>query len=201
MKMMKVIKRLLGNKYSAGLLLGFLMFAVGFACCYRMYVPAYKQKLAVLEKTVSDYRQRAAMLATVQDESHSEIAYLPKVNGEKTDVEITDAAKKITVKYNGQETLLQPQIEEKQKFEHGKLVIERTQNTVIDITEAFNRAVAAEAKQKSYGRPGKADFGALYNTDTKDVYAGIRYNAKMFDVGAYHGVNNNDVMIGIHGTF
>lgn len=74
---------------------------------------------------------------------------MPKVNGEKTDVEITDAENKIIVKYNGQETVFQPQLEETQKFEQGKLVIDRSQQTVLDMTEAFNKAVAAEAKSKT----------------------------------------------------
>ena len=65
---------------------------------------------------------------------------MPKVNGEKTDVEITDAENKIIVKYNGQETVFQPQLEETQKFEQGKLVIDRSQQTVLDMTEAFNKA-------------------------------------------------------------
>ena len=83
----------------------------------------------------------------------------------------------------------------------SEMCIRDRQQTVLDMTEAFNKAVAAEAKSKNRQRPGKVDFGVLYNTDNGDAYAGIRCNAKMFDIGAYHGVGNSDVIIGIHGKF
>ena len=116
-------------------------------------------------------------------------------------MEFNDVGNQITVRYNGEESVLQSAVDEKQKFEQGKLVIDRTQKTVIDLTEAFNKAIAAESKAKSNTRMGKVDFGVLYNTDSKDAYAGIRYNAKMFDIGAYHEVDGGAVMIGVHGKF
>ena len=199
--MIDLLKQFCGNKYVQYLLLCLLVFMVGFVCCYQKYVPAYKRQLAVLTATVKDYRERSVFIAAVKNSEQQAITYVPKVNGEKTDVEITDAENKIIVKYNGQETVFQPQLEETQKFEQGKLVIDRSQQTVLDMTEAFNKAVAAEAKSKNRQRLGKVDFGTLYNIDNGDAYAGIRYNAKMFDIGAYHGVGNSDVIIGIHGKF
>ena len=49
------------------------------------------------------------------------------------------------------------------------------------------------------GDPEKAT--EQWKSQYGDAYAGIRYNAKMFDIGAYHGVGNSDVIIGIHGKF
>ena len=181
--MIDLLKQFCGNKYVQYLLLCLLVFMVGFVCCYQKYVPAYKQQLAVLTATVKDYRERSVFIAAVKNSEQQAITYVPKVNGEKTDVEITDAENKIIVKYNGQETVFQPQLEETQKFEQGKLVIDRSQQTVLDMTEAFNKAVAAEAKSKNRQRLGKVDFGTLYNIDNGDAYAGIRYNARMFDIG------------------
>ena len=179
--MIDLLKQFCGNKYVQYLLLCLLVFMVGFVCCYQKYVPAYKQQLAVLTATVKDYRERSVFIAAVKNSEQQAITYVPKVNGEKT--------------------VFQPQLEETQKFEQGKLVIDRSQQTVLDMTEAFNKAVAAEAKSKNRQRLGKVDFGTLYNIDNGDAYAGIRYNAKMFDIGAYHGVGNSDVIIGIHGKF
>lgn len=198
---LEFIKRLVGNKYVLCLLACFAVFAAGFICCYQRYVPAYEKQVAVLQAAVQDYQNRAALITTVQEDIKSAVAYVPKVNGEKTDVEFNDVGNQITVRYNGEESVLQSAVDEKQKFEQGKLVIDRTQKTVIDLTEAFNKAVAAESKAKSNTRMGKVDFGVLYNTDSKDAYAGIRYNAKMFDIGAYHEVDGGAVMIGVHGKF
>lgn len=201
MDMQGLLKNICSNKYVLYIFCCLLMFAAGFVYCYQKYVPAYKEQVVVLNAIIRDYQNKTTLLTTVKNTDSNKIAYVPKKSGEKTDVEIKDMGNQITVKYNGQETILQSQLEEAQKFEYGKLVIDRTQNTVIDMTEAFNKVVAAEVNARNNNRTGKVDFGALYNTGTKDAYAGIRYNAKMFDFGAYHGVGNSDIMIGVHGKF
>ena len=192
---------LMTNKYLAGIIVLIAVFCAGYAYCYQKYVPDYKGKVSLLEGIVDDYKSRETLITTVSQSSKSEVAYVPKASGEKTDVEFNDVGNQITVRYNGEESVLQSVVDEKQKFEQGKLVIDRSQQTVIDLTEAFNKAVAAESKAKNNSRIGKVDFGILYNTDSEDANAGIRYNAKMFDIGAYHGVGHSDVIIGIHGKF
>ncbi len=56
-------------------------------------------------------------------EGRKEIMYVPKEEGERTDVQIEAAKPKVTVKVNGKETVFAALTEEKQKFEKGKLVI------------------------------------------------------------------------------
>lgn len=192
---------LMTNKYLVWIIVLIAVFCAGYAYCYQKYVPDYKNKVSLLEGIIDDYKSRETLITAVSQSSKSEVAYVPKVSGEKTDVEFNDISNQITVRYNGEESVLQSVVDEKQKFEQGKLVIDRSQQTVIDLTEAFNKAVAAESKAKNNTRIGKVDFGVLYNTDSEDAYAGIRYNAKMFDIGAYHGVGNSDVIISIHGNF
>ncbi len=53
----------------------------------------------------------------------TEIVYVPKEAGERTDVQVDTAKPTVTVKVNGKETEFAMLTEEKQKFAKGKLVI------------------------------------------------------------------------------
>ena len=90
-------------------------------------------------------------------------------------------------------------VKEDAKFENGKLVIQKEETTVLDITKAANEM--ADIKAKQYSRTGKLDLGCIYNRKEHDLYGGLRYNAKAWDIGYYHNVNGDDWLIGLHYKF
>lgn len=105
-----------------------------FACCYSWRAVALAfffgivaggagmvwlgpQPAAVTEKAVDSVQATAAL------ESRKVIAYVPKEEGERTDVQVDAAKPKVTVRVNGREAEFAALTDEKQKFEKGKLVI------------------------------------------------------------------------------
>lgn len=94
-----------------------------------------------------------------------EIQYVPKVidastgQKEKTDVQIDSGDKKVYVKVNGKEHELTPTIEESQKFENGKLVVEEKQKSEVEIK---GPEPSKWTTTYLHGQGGKQGFGVGY---------------------------------------
>ena len=78
----------------------------------------------------------------VTEKTHTDIQYVPKTRyvdtkgdtvQEDTDVELNDAPEQVTVKVNGKETKFNTLSNETQKFENGKLQVDRSNQISFDI--------------------------------------------------------------------
>ena len=58
-----------------------------------------------------------------------------------------------------------------------------------------------KVKEDAKFENGKLDVGCIYNRKENDLYGGLRYNAKAWDIGYYHNVNGDDWLIGLHYKF
>lgn len=168
-----------------------LSFCVGWYCAYHMYVP----NLQVENQRLQELAESHIDITNFEQDT---IKYTAKDNGVDADVDIKES-KDIIVKYNNQQYTIPNQVNEDTKFDKGKLVIEHKADTAIDFTNVIEKAATDKAKQ--YSRVGKADFGCIYDNKDNDMYAGIRYNAKAYDIGYYHNIDGSDWMIGFHYKF
>jgi hypothetical protein len=80
----------------------------------------------------------------LKGETKTEIQYVEKEPGEKTDVELNTKPLDIVVKANGQTQVIENKVDEKQKFENGKLVID--QKSELDITKVVDELARVKAE-------------------------------------------------------
>lgn len=92
-------------------------------------------------KEVKDVAKVVPVTDTItREKTVREISYVEKKidpvtkEKEKTDVEIKTEKKNVYVNINGKEHEIKPTVEENQKFENGKLVVEETSTSEIKIT-------------------------------------------------------------------
>ena len=165
---------------------------IGSIITYFHYVPPLEDEIARL----NNLKQQEAV--SVEKNTTTSIGYVAKKNANDNDIELKDKGN-ISVSVNDKVYELKPQVKETTKLENNKVVIEKEENVNIDLSGTVNSL--ANEKAKKYGRYGTADFGVLYNGKGKDCYGGIRYNAKKWDLGYYHNVNDNDWLVGFHYKF
>lgn len=181
------------------LAVGLIGFCLGGYYTYNKYVPNLKSQLDVQYDTINDLNEIIRLRENVaKTEDTTDISYIDKNSKSDNDIELSDN-NTIKVRVNNKAYTLPNHVKEDSKFENGKLVINRNNITTIDLTSDINKLATEKAKQ--YSRVGKADFGMLYNRKESDLYGGIRYNAKMYDIGYYHNVNGNDWLVGLHYKF
>lgn len=186
----------LSKKLIYFLLTVILGFGLGVFFTYNKYVYPLKSQYLKVSEENGYLREQLYKKDTIKSENKTTIQYIPKKDKD-SDVELANK-NKISVSYNGKNFELPNKVEENQKFENGKLVIDNQQNTELDISKTVDELVDLKAKQ--YSRTGKADFGMLYSKEN-NMYGGIRYNAKAFDVGYYHNFQDNDWIVGFHYKF
>ena len=199
--MVKVLTIICGNMdknlivYIVSILVSF---ALGFYISYDRYVPTLKSensdllaKCEYLNKIVTEYNN-------LKKTDNTNIYYTYKDSNNDNDVELSEKSH-LKIDVNGNSYELPSKVKEDAKFENGKLVIQKEETTVLDITKAANEM--AEIKAKQYSRTGKLDVGCIYNRKENDLYGGLRYNAKAWDIGYYHNVNGDDWLIGLHYKF
>lgn len=115
-----------------------------------------------------------------------EIQYVPKVidpftgQKEKTDVQFDTSKKNVFVKVNGKEHEIVPTVDETQKFENGKLVVEESQRTDIEITGPEPSKWTATYLRGSEGKQG---FGVGYAVNKV-----VRLDAMAINGDPYIGV-------------
>lgn len=198
---MKVLIYICGNMnnnliiYIASILISF---ALGFYISYDRYVPSLKAeknellaKCEYLNNLVTEYNN-------ITKKDNNTIYYAYKDGNNDNDVELSEKSH-LKIDVNGNSYELPTKVKESARFENGKLIIEKQESTILDISKATNEM--AELKAKEYSRIGKVDLGAIYNRKENDLYGGLRYNAKAWDVGYYHDVNGSDWLIGLHYKF
>lgn len=174
-------------------------FCLGGYYTYNKYVPTLESQLEQKQDTINILREINRKQADyINQKDVSEISYVKKNSSNDSDVEITDK-NDIKVRVNETDYVFPNDVDESSKFENGKLVISKENTTIVDLTKTVNEL--ADEKAKQYSRIGKADFGLLYNRKGNDIYGGLRYNAKMFDVGYYHDVDSSDWLVGVHYKF
>lgn len=69
----------------------------------------------------------------VTQKEREEISYVPKTSKDDADVEMNDAPQQVSVKVNGKTTKFNTVSNETQKFDKGKLVVDRTNQITFDI--------------------------------------------------------------------
>lgn len=135
----------------------------------------------------------------IEKDNTATIQYTNKTSANDSDIEIQGKSN-VSIKYNNKEYQIPTDnVQETHKFENGKLVIDKQEKYTVDLTNTIDNL--AEEKAKKYSRVGKADFGAIYNSKDNNLYGGIRYNAKAYDIGYYHSVSDNNWMVGVHYKF
>lgn len=183
------------KNYIYMLLLGIV---VGISGTYLIIVDSLQENNDKLNKQIVMLNQLLNERNNVLDNKELTISYVPKNGKSDNDIELKENHT-IKVGIDNQQYELPTKIVENNKFDNGKLIIEKQQSTVIDISKASEEMAALKAKE--YSRVGKVDFGCIYNRKENDLYGGVRYNAKTWDVGYYHNVDNSDWLIGLHYKF
>lgn len=186
------------NKIYGYLAVGLVGFCLGCYYTYNKYVPNLESKIVNQAEIITTLRKTILNQDIVEQHEKAEVSYISKENKNDNDIEISDN-NNIKIRYNDNSYNLPNHIKETSKFENGKLVISKENVTTFDLTNTVNQL--ADEKTKKYSRVGKADFGCIYNKKENNLYGGIRYNAKMYDVGYYHDVKGNDWLIGVHYKF
>ena len=157
-----------------------ISFVLGFASGYYVFHDdSVTRTVPTTDDTVS---------VDVKDVSSTTVDYVPKTTNNRADVVVL-------VNVNSTEyEIPTDKVNENHKFENGQLVIEHENTYTVDLSDVTN-----ELAKEKYSRVGKADFGVLYADN--DLYAGIRYNAKAWDVGYYHSVDDNKSALMWHYKF
>ena len=185
------------SKVLAYIVSALILFGAGYGLCYFKTVPSLNAKINALQKQVAYYAEKDKIVTAVSADSKDEISYVVKSDKNDADVEINDTKPVVKVKVNGDTVAMPSKLTETHKFEQGKLVVDKHEDYVFDMTDTFNKAVSSTVSAKS--RVGKLDVGGMYVKDS-GVYGGLRYNAKMFDVGGYTN-GKSGYVIAIHGKF
>lgn len=174
-----------------------LGFCLGTYFTYNKYVYLLKSQYLKVSEENGYLKEQLYKKDVIKSENQNVIQYIPKKDKD-SDVELTHK-EKISISYNGKKIDIPDNVEESYKFENGKLVIDSQQKTELDISQTVNEM--ADLKAKQYSRIGKVDCGVIYNKEGNDFYAGVRANAKAYDIGYYRQVNGDDWVIGFHYKF
>lgn len=175
-----------------------VIFATGYYFGYKNVSNEYEKRIVLYQTQLDNYKDIVKNVVDVEAKNKMEVAYSPKVNMSDNDIELKDS-KDIKIQYNGKKITIPNTVQEQYKFENGKLIIDRQEQYALDLTANIDGLV--EDRAKLYSRVGKADYGILYNSKGSDWYGGIRYNAKAYDIGYYHSINNNEWVMALHYKF
>lgn len=163
-----------------------ISFVLGFASGYYVF---HDDSVTCTTTTTDD-----TVSVDVKDVSSTTVDYVSKTTDNRADV-VDNTKSHLLVNVNSTEyEIPTDKVNENHKFENGQLVIEHENTYTVDLTKVTN-----ELAKEKYSRVGKADFGVLYADN--DLYAGIRYNAKAWDVGYYHSVDDNKSALMWHYKF
>jgi hypothetical protein len=175
-----------------------VIFAGGYYFGYKNTANQYQEQIVLYQAQLDNYKDIVKNVVDIENSNQTEVAYKPKTSKADNDIELTDS-KDIKIKYNGKQLTIPNKVNEQYKFENGKLIIDRQEQYALDLTANIDGLV--EDRAKLYSRVGKADYGVLYNSKGSDWYGGIRYNAKAYDIGYYHSINNNEWIMALHYKF
>lgn len=163
------------------------------ACLYMFgMIQTYKVQISLLNKELDSANNIIADELVVNSTSATSAVYIDKIDKNDNDVEL-NANNNIKVKVNSTTVSLPNNVKETQKFENGKLIIEQKTDNTVDLTKIVNDL--ADAKGKQYSRSGKVDLGIIYNRKESELYGGMQYNAKAWNVGYYHSLNKSNDLI------
>lgn len=134
----------------------------------------------------------------VESQSNVSVEYVPKANPYDNDIEIK-TSDDIKVKVDDTEYKIPVYIKEENRLDKGKIIVEKQADTTIELTNIVDKL--ADEKAYRYSRTGTFDVGMLYNKKESDLYGGVRFNTKAYDIGYYRQIDGNDWLIGFHYKF
>ncbi len=116
--------------YAIGFVVGLLL-----GCCVGYYIHP---------STTTEYVKGDPEVTkeTVYQKGRTEIQYVPKTSANDADVEMSDAPQQVSVMVNGKTTKFNTVEGETQKFDKGKLVVDRTSSIQFDIKAPEQPVVA-----------------------------------------------------------
>ncbi len=127
----------LHSKYILLLLIAGLAFYAGFFVCQHYN----KNVVEVPTVQTIEIEKPVPVEVPVEVKGDTVIRYVEKQTPADADVEITHPAPVVSVAYNGEKTEVSGNVSEKQKFENGKLQVNQTTETVLDVTPIVEREV------------------------------------------------------------
>lgn len=160
--------------------------------CLLLTVHNFKSKVNELQSKLNNQKDDKKNELVVNNTSATSAVYIDKANKQDNDVELS-TKNNIRVKINGSSMMLPNNTVETNKFENGKLVLEQRNTSSIDLSNIVNDL--AEAKGKQYSRSGKVDVGIIYNRKENELYGGMQYNTKAWNLGYYHSINQSNDLI------
>lgn len=128
------------------------IFALGwFGCQY------FNKNVVVVENTVTVEKQVPVQIP-VEVKGDTQVVYVPKKSPSDADVSIMNPAPVVVMEYNGQEYKMPTVQGETHKFDKGKLDVEQSSKTTLDVTPIVEREVnTAIDKQKAKDEITKND--------------------------------------------
>lgn len=102
-----------------------------------------KTEQAIIDKALDDKKNNVPITEAVGTESTTTIQYVQKQSSNDADVEVTNAAKPISISYNGTISQLKTNTTETQSTTaDGKVVINQQTSAVLDVTGIVNEKIA-----------------------------------------------------------
>lgn len=121
-----------------------------------------------------------------QTETKTQLVYVPKEPGEKTDIDTSLGKQDLEVKVNGQKAVIQKSDDEKFVFDKNKLELTQTSKASLDINiptidNTKRNAVGLGAGVHEDKLYGTASYSRIYNKNKdkdKGIRAELHYNLK-----------------------
>lgn len=151
------------------------VFIIGFGCGF---IYDYEKPTPIETPTENVAIETNAVTSTT-------VEYVPKESDKDADIELKSKSHLLVSANFTEWEVPTSNVKEENYFDNGKLVINREESYKIDLTDVTN-----ELARYKYDRTGKVDFGLMYADD--DLYGGVRYNAKAWDLTYYHSVAGNE---------
>lgn len=137
-----------------------LFFSLGFLIC----------KLNKETKTVQTITETKEVKIPVKGETKTVVQYVPKESAHDADVNITNPAPVVVMKYNDKEYDLPTVQNEEHKFDKGKLDVQSETKTTLDVTpivkEEVNSAVKANTEELT--KQMNAEMDKIKKEDKKE---------------------------------
>lgn len=138
------------KRYALYVAVGLFAFALGwFMCC------KFGANIVEVEKVVT---KEIPVEIPVEVKGDTQIVYVEKESEDDADVQIRDDKPVVSVEFNGQKTEFETLDNETQKFEKGKLQVEKTTNVNLDVAPIVDREVnRAVETQKQIDEKDKSE--------------------------------------------
>lgn len=149
----------------------------------------FGQNVVEVPSTVVE-RVEVPIQVPVEVKGDTQIQYVEKTSTTDADIEMTQSTPQVVMKYNDQEYKFDTVAGETQKFDKGKLQVEQTAKTTLDVTPIVQREVAIE-RQTITSELNKQFADDKKKTDREHKFETARYTAYGILAGyVLHGVKD-----------